>query len=183
MVEDLLRRLLSCIEAEAGGSSRPVRERRRLLIEYWYTSLTHRYRDDPRALDPAWYAEVASLFMAYVEAYDRFFDRLEPTAVEPAVVWDIIAAVRETIWAVDEALAGYEAARDRGDQPAADHCIHRALGELFSWDDNRRIRAYVYVLTGEPLTNASAKTEKSRLLDVLEGCREQLSDAIDQLLE
>jgi hypothetical protein len=180
--DELLGRLHSCIEAEAGGQSERVRERRRRLLDYWYASLMHRYRDPGKELDPAWYGEVAALFGAYAEACERFLDRNDAAGVEQALAWDVFEAVRETIRAVDRAIAGYDEAAGHGDRAAADGCIHRALGELFDWDNNRRIRAYVYVLTGEALTDGSAKTEKSRLLDVIEACRTRLAADIDRLL-
>jgi hypothetical protein len=182
MAEDLLRRLLSCAEAESGGVSSQVRQRRRRLIEYWYASQVHRYRDEGRTLDAEWHEEVMRVFVFYADACDRFFDGPDFTGVDAAEAGRVTATVWQTIQAVDQALAPYDEAVSRGDRFTADSCIHQALSELFDWDENRRIRAYIYALTGEVLTDAQVKTEKSRLLDALDRCRDRLAADIDTLL-
>jgi hypothetical protein len=178
-MEEVLLRLLSCVQADAGGTSDRIRERRRRLIHYWYASRAHLYRDEARPLAPEWYAEVADLFVTYTEACERFFDGDGMAGAELGVAWEVL----QTIRAVEQAMTGYDEAVSRGDHAAAADCIHRALGELFDWENNGRIRAYVYALTGEALTDGLVRVEKTRLLGALERCREQLSDDIDRVVE
>jgi hypothetical protein len=180
MSEDLLRQLLSCARAEAGGATDHVRRRRDRFLNYWYASLCCRFRDTDRPLDLEWHVEVCARFEEYAEACDRLLDLGVPG--DDAVGGEVFEAVREAVRAVDQAMAGYDEAVDRGDKAAADQSIRRALRELFDWNNNRRLRAYLYCGTGEALTDAAAKTEKSRLLDALDRCRGQLAGEIDSLL-
>ena len=180
--DELLRRLMNCVLTEVGGQSESVRERRRWLVEFWFASQVHLYRDEAAPLEMDWHAEVARLVAAYAETYDRFIDAAESTSIDVLASWEVANGMWQTVRSVNEAMTGYEEAVGRKDRVAADGLATVALGRLFAWDDNLRIRSYVFVLTGEVLTNALVKTEKSRLLDALDRCRGRLSTDIERLL-
>ena len=180
--EELLRRLLSCVFAEAGGLA-GVRERRRWLAEFWFAGQVHRYHNETEPLAPDWHVEVVWLFAAYTEAYGRFIEGAETTGVECVASWCVAGSVRETVLAVNEAMTGYdEASCGPGPSDRRRAAARMALTRLFDWDNNNRLRAYVFVMTGEALADGQMRTEKSRLLDALDRCRDQLRTDIERLL-
>ena len=177
---EILQRLINCTIAEVGGRSHDVQVRRRLLISYWYAYCHHTYNSTatPEEEDD-WHTHVSLLFQAYTEAYHRFELGEGVTGADHTVEWELAGGVWQTVLEVAEEIREY----DPANFARANACILKALDVLYNWKDNLRIRTYIYVLTGQILSNASIKTEKKLVTAALDCCRDRLAREIKALLE
>lgn len=162
----LLEAIAECERRKNARHLATVHQRHDLIASYWFQC---RLLEVPEL---GWRSDealtlVCGLAQVWADRYD------ETTGLTPdheALRRIIADQLGEITRAIDPCFAqsDREPTRDELDQ-----AISQALAAIFRWDDLDRLAVYLYIHTNEVLPRASLKSEKSRVLAIIEDCRDQ----------
>ena len=168
-IEDLIDRILPCIEKYADGRNEITRARRRVMVRFFDYCAVYA-ADVP--LDPLMLAyELQHHFNLLTDGRERIEQEevperelLREIKKELNGAWQllrsVVAMVPEEIGADDVVEVA----------PVA----HEALQRLFDWETPGRLRAYLYACTGEMLTESLLNKERSLLLAAIRRCMQEM---------
>ncbi len=164
--------LLDCIEQTAGGLNERIQARRACLVAYWYGSKRHEFRDPPVAVNELWCRQICDLVIRFTRCYERLLEELSRGESPGEEALGVLHDVRRTLEAVlTVGPAAQPSSNDGHDEVMRG--VHRALGAFYRWDDNHKLRAYLYCWTGEVIAMSNLASEKSRVLNQVEECLER----------
>ena len=168
-IEDLIDRILPCLEKHAEGRNEATRARRRVMVRFFdYCAV---YAADVPPDDLMVVYELAHQFNLLTDGRERIEREQGPEGElvreikeELNAAWqllgDVVARVPEEIGA-DDVVEVAPVARE-------------ALRRLFDWETPGRLRAYLYACTGEMLEEGLLNKERSLLLAAIRRCVQEL---------
>ena len=165
-IEDLIDKILPCIEKHAGGRNKKTRQRRRVMLEFFAYTVAYAADVAPSAM------VLAYDFPHHLNALGDGLDRRVEDAPVDANLAEEIYEELETSWRIlsDEFLA---ASPETGNMIDVAPAARRTLQQFFDWEKPSHLRAYVYARTGEMMQRGLLDKERSQLLAVLRQCLEE----------
>ena len=167
-VDDLIEHILPCIDKHAGGANETTRERRRAMVMFFHRHMLFSASQMP-SMD-VMIEDICVLTILFGKSLDHagHDDKSDRDSLD-AIEIRLVASMRslgKTIKQLSKNRTGPWTARETA------RCFD-TLREVFDWNNDENVRAYVYAMAQEALKDGLLGKERSNLLDAVKHCAEQ----------
>jgi hypothetical protein len=170
-IEEIIDKVLPCIEKHAEGRNETTRERRRAILAFFDYCAVYAADELPEPMVLAY--DLQHHLNLLTDGMDRISTEMSTNDASRQSIY----AELDAAWRIlADAFVGISAAIEAGDLKSVAGAAADPLRELFDWGEPGRLRAYVYARTGELLERGLLDKERSLLLHAVRKCVQEIDE-------